>query len=1010
MDPDSTEDSVYLNLATSFVAAADRSVDHSSSTNGEGQSEAMDAFDESDYEPLIRKQARAFNTSDDEPLIRKLAGSQSDFNSSDEEPLIMKQIPDIADDSADPTFLPSEESDTSRHDSESDTVDSSFPAKEAHSRKRRRKTKRQSDLLRAQAASLALTKEREENVAIHQARLDNLLSANGLTRTEIYPDGNCFFEASAFHLEETSGEELRRCLCEHLEENFGAYVPFMAQEEDDENDVFMRFLLNVSELQQPGKWSNDAADLLPRVLADWSERPVRIYTSDLFKSVLDFMPSTSSTSATTWQHAEPITLAFTVHEPSHYDACHRLARKQTPGTQHEVHIDCDVEAKDFQPTQQSTPNKYQNQIDGDSSGEGLSFPAQDDSLKSTPIQEQPKDTINITPRKQGSFQTPPKKNLSRKKKAKPETWKQNVRKSLHLQGKEYVSQTGKTVDAKCVRKIDCSKCRYDCNNRVSEEYRQELFQTFYALDTYERQKDFVCAHVRDRETVSILGTDNKPVPKKRQRCRTYFFIADGKEQRVCKKFFLATLALGEAYVDHALKNSTNGTFAGKERRGKSQPHNKASEEAIEGVRRHIESFPTVESHYTRKDTQRKYLEPVLTVKKMHDLYVQQCKEEGREPVSTKRYRQVFNNSYNLAFHVPKKDQCSLCSAFAVKKIKELATEEDQKAFEEHQERKKRARLEKEKDKAEAKEDRRKHVVTVDLQAVLQSPCGLVSQLYYRRKLSVYNFTIYSLADGEAKCYTWDESEGKRGACEIATCIYFYLSSLPDSVEEVTIYSDCCSGQNRNQYLAAALAHAAQNIGNIKNITHKYLESGHTQMECDSMHAAITFAKRTTPIYTPSCWDIILRMARRTRPYLVVPIKFTDILDFKSLAASTLRNTKTDITGQKVNWLKLKALRFEKSREGEILYKTSFDQHSYQTIKVVGGSKRGRAVPYQNAIPHLYGHKLPISEAKKADLLYLCSSGVIPEEYHGFYKSLPASSAAMDRLPQPDISEQDNDSD
>ena len=176
-----------------------------------------------------------------------------------------------------------------------------------------------------------------------------------------------------------------------------------------------------------------------------------------------------------------------------------------------------------------------------------------------------------------------------------------------------------------------------------------------------------------------------------------------------------------------------------------------------------------------------------------------------------------------------------------------------------------------------------------------------------------------------------------------------------------------------------------------------------------MHAAITCAKRSTPIYIPDGWDIILRMARRTRPYLVVPIKYTDFLDFKALAASTLRNTKTDINGQKVNWLQIKVLRFEEGKEEEMLFKTSFDQESYQVIKVVGGSKRGRAAPVKE-IPHLYSQKLPISQAKKADLLYLCSSGIIPWQHHAFYKSLPTSPAAVDRLPQPDVNELDTDSD
>ena len=47
-----------------------------------------------------------------------------------------------------------------------------------------------------------------------------------------------------------------------------------------------------------------------------------------------------------------------------------------------------------------------------------------------------------------------------------------------------------------------------------------------------------------------------------------------------------------------------------------------------------------------------------------------------------------------------------------------------------------------------------------MQAVMQAPCGLVTQLYYKRKFSVYNFTIYSLSDGKGTCYTWDKTEGK----------------------------------------------------------------------------------------------------------------------------------------------------------------------------------------------------------------------------------------------------------
>ena len=53
-----------------------------------------------------------------------------------------------------------------------------------------------------------------------------------------------------------------------------------------------------------------------------------------------------------------------------------------------------------------------------------------------------------------------------------------------------------------------------------------------------------------------------------------------------------------------------------------------------------------------------------------------------------------------------------------------------------------------------------------------------------------------------------------------------------------LYSDACSGQNRNQFTATALMHAVTNLPNLETIDHKFLESGHTQMEFDSMHSAI----------------------------------------------------------------------------------------------------------------------------------------------------------------------------
>ena len=103
----------------------------------------------------------------------------------------------------------------------------------------------------------------------------------------------------------------------------------------------------------------------------------------------------------------------------------------------------------------------------------------------------------------------------------------------------------------------------------------------------------------------------------------------------------------------------------------------------------------------------------------------------------------------------------------------------------------------------------------------------------------------------ATCYLWSEVDAKRGACEIGSALHLQLLFLPVNIKHVILYSDACSGQNRNQFTATVLMHAVVNLPTIEIIDHKFLESGHTQMECDSMHSAIEFAKKKTDIYIPS---------------------------------------------------------------------------------------------------------------------------------------------------------------
>ena len=126
-----------------------------------------------------------------------------------------------------------------------------------------------------------------------------------------------------------------------------------------------------------------------------------------------------------------------------------------------------------------------------------------------------------------------------------------------------------------------------------------------------------------------------------------------------------------------------------------------------------------------------------------------------------------------------------------------------------------------------------HSITFDLQAILQLPYAAENQLYYVRKLYVYNFTIYDSHDGSGNAYLWDEVNSMKGSNEISSCLMKYFEELSTYVTHVASFSDTCGGQNRNRDISAAMLYAVQEVQNIEVIDLKYMESGHSFLQADS---------------------------------------------------------------------------------------------------------------------------------------------------------------------------------
>lgn len=101
-------------------------------------------------------------------------------------------------------------------------------------------------------------------------------------------------------------------------------------------------------------------------------------------------------------------------------------------------------------------------------------------------------------------------------------------------------------------------------------------------------------------------------------------------------------------------------------------------------------------------------------------------------------------------------------------------------------------------------------------------------------------------------------------------------------------------------------------------------------------------------------------------------------------------------------MKIRCIQIRKEEPNIIYFKYAFEDADFEAIQVTGKSRRGH--PSKESMcepPKKYPGRIPISVAKKNDLISLCKSGVIPEDYHTFYENIPSASKTNDHLPLPD---------
>ncbi|KAK3915730.1 Lon protease-like protein, mitochondrial [Frankliniella fusca] len=399
---------------------------------------------------------------------------------------------------------------------------------------------------------------------------------------------------------------------------------------------------------------------------------------------------------------------------------------------------------------------------------------------------------------------------------------------------------------------------------------------------------------------------------------------------------------------------------------------------------------------------------------MYRLYQQ---EPDNPPVSLSTYTKQFKLT-GLKIHPPQTDGCDTCDALdismkgagddlqrSLKIEKEMHLRRAEKAYEL-----------KKKAKAAAKQDPTSRVLVMDLQQCLPTPHLKCKKIYYSRQLYVLNFTIYDCTTGLTHCYMWSEVEGNRGSNEISTCLLQHiLKNVPDGVTKLTIFSDCCAGQNRNSTICMTNFIVLQEHPSIQEINHIFLIPGHTFMpEVDGKHAVIEkYKKRLEKINVPDEWYTAVKQAGMTDPTNFPDGKFkvthvTSFYDVASLAKEELVRRKKCTDKEPLNYLDTHWWKYSRNNIGMVHVKSSFSEEAeFRTLSFLRrGVRADRLPPLLPCLQALPAVR-PISEQKKKDLISLLC--YLNKEFHSFYHNLPVSGSAQELHPDsPLMAEEDED--
>ncbi|XP_030751319.1 uncharacterized protein LOC115878842 [Sitophilus oryzae] len=354
---------------------------------------------------------------------------------------------------------------------------------------------------------------------------------------------------------------------------------------------------------------------------------------------------------------------------------------------------------------------------------------------------------------------------------------------------------------------------------------------------------------------------------------------------------------------------------------------------------------------------------------MYELYI----EDKNPKVSFQFFKNVFYKHFNLRRKPPIKDTCNKCDMYSAQ-LNNSQDENQQLVLKEqhdtHFENAKLARDQLNKDFKEAKKNPLIETLCYDMQKVLGLPKLPTNIVYYKRQLSIFNEGVHSGSTNTPYCFLWKEGMAGRGAQEVGSCVKKFIDvHLNKGVNELILWSDSCGGRNSNIKIVLMLKAVLMQHPTLNKIYFKYLESGHSFLPNDTDFGQIERAlKNQVRIYTLHDFRSVIGNCKKHNKFIINLMEPDDFYSTENLENQIL-NRKMTINKEKVNWLKTKIIKLEKSKPDSIFFceSHSSEDNNFKELNIAKSvrSKKNSLNPQKLKV--LYPRGKPISKKKWDDI-------------------------------------------